>query len=75
MEYFKAKIIGRGEFPVDMLRHDACFPYSSADAATISRSFTDYDNWEVTVAKWGRNWQDDFTVARWNSFGCTVKED
>ena len=66
-----AKITGRGEFPIDMLRYDRCHPASSEDCDKIARSFTGFGEWTVTVAKDSRR---SWTVARWSSFGVKLEE-
>lgn len=66
-------VVGRGAFPFDMLRYDACWPYASPDAGAIH-----YDNLthegireirRVTLATHGRGVP---TLGRWSSFGWSV---
>ena len=37
--YHELTVRFRGEFPVDMLRHDCCWPKTGEDAAVLRRSF------------------------------------
>lgn len=66
-----ATITGRGGFPIDMLRYDECIPASEEDAGHIINSFGGFVRWTIRVRKvHPRNRFDNFTVARWESFGC-----
>ena len=71
-------VLGRGVFPLDMLRYDGCHPKLEADSATIRADGLR----EVTLHKtlnWGtphellKIWVP--TVGRWNSFGWAVLSD
>ena len=71
-------VIGRGVFPLDMLRYDGCYPKSEKDTVTMR---TDGLR-ELTLHKtlnWGtphellKVWVP--TVGRWNSFGWAVLSD
>lgn len=68
-----AIITGRGKFPIDMLRYDSCYPASEMDSIKIMTSHEEYCKWSIRVAKRPINRQDDFTIARWESFGCNVE--
>lgn len=62
---------GRVPFPIDMLRYDACWPVTAADAQAIEDSInrvsrTGYDVTLTTNSKYGP------TKARWNSFMWNV---
>ncbi len=71
---FFATIRGHGKFPVDMLRHDSCYPRTEADAATIERTFeTHHNHWTVRVVRLAAT-ATHFTDARWESFGVTLEE-
>lgn len=71
MYYTKFKVIGRRQFPLDMLRYDSAFPYDSAAAHSIA----DADNPEPRDV-----WLGAYhpvkgvvpTAARWRSFGWSV---
>ena len=60
-----AAVHGSGEFPIDMLRYDQCWPICEKHAHLFSR-----DNGEraIVVATHAHN----FTPARWHSFGWTI---
>lgn len=67
-----AKVSGRGEFPIDMLRRDSCSPATETDSMLISQTFKQYGYWEIYVkvrplsnAKSHNPWTND----RWTSFG------
>lgn len=67
-----AKVSGRGEFPIDMLRRDSCSPATETDSMLISQTFKQFGYWEIYVkvrplskAKSHNPW----TVDRWTSFG------
>jgi hypothetical protein len=74
MKTYKFTVIGKGRFPLDMLRYDACWPQSTEDGATISMSL-DKECRELRPAS---GWQvqlmgvNPATAARWSSFGWTV---
>lgn len=87
-EIVYAKIMGSGEFPLDMLRYDSCSPATEEDSGIIRSTFdwhrsnlTD-GNWVVLVKKVLREKRRKkdkffdvcFTAGRWNSFGCSVQE-
>lgn len=66
-------VVGRGEFPFDMLRYDACWPKTGDDAGAMH-----YDNVtregirevrRVTLCSDGRGAP---TFGRWSSFGWSV---
>ena len=38
-ELYLFTVVGSGEFPIDMLRYDGCWPYEREDAAKIEASF------------------------------------
>ena len=65
--------IGRGYFPIDMLRYDNCWP--AAEDNDISLSFdcrfrAAYPEHGFRILITGYNTP---TVGRWNSFGYSVK--
>ncbi len=39
MKQFTFTVRGKGEFPIDMLRYDSCWPMTAMDAAVITESF------------------------------------
>lgn len=71
-----AKITGAGQFPIDMLRYEECWPSREApDSRVVAESFDGVERWEVKVEKFydvktgTRAW----TPARWQSFGCVCE--
>ena len=67
-------VIGRGEFPMDMLRYDGCYPKSEKDTVTMQSDGLR----EVMLHKtlnWGHSKIWSPTVGRWNSFGWAVLGD
>ena len=71
-------VLGRGGFPMDMLRYDGCYPKSEKDTVTMQSDGLR----EVMLHKtlnWGtphellKVWVP--TVGRWNSFGWAVLSD
>jgi hypothetical protein len=74
---------GRGEFPLDMLRYESCWPYSGEDVAHIEPSYATAQNREelamreVRLCKYASSKRGPFvTIGRWDSFNWQViKED
>lgn len=62
---------GKGIFPIDMLRYDACFPDSEADSITIMAAETGAvaGSQRVTLRKVGNQ---PWTPERWLSFGWSI---
>jgi hypothetical protein len=67
---------GRGEFPLDMLRYDRCFPRTGEDADMMLRQPEHLRSTRcvtlVALARDNRFWQP--TEGRWLSFGWSVIE-
>ena len=71
---------GFGQFPLDMLRYDGCFPRNSADAASITDSLDPASRSverEVELVRYFSGSRQTapasaLTPARWRSFGWTV---
>jgi hypothetical protein len=68
---------GRGHFPADMLRYDACYPQSEDDSGKIMQSLYtgDAESREIRLAH--RVLKDEYlanypTEGRWQSFGWRV---
>jgi hypothetical protein len=59
---------GRGEFPIDMLRYDQCWPRREIDSGTIRRTNETRKVELMCINTTGRK----PTEARWKSFGWTV---
>ncbi len=83
LRYFTVR--GRGEFPLDMLRYDSCWPQQSVDADKISPTYDtlssesreDLGRRDVFLCKHTRlKTEPVATTGRWHSFGWdVVKED
>lgn len=66
---------GQGNFPLDMLRYDGCWPRSSSDSSEIIESMQEIairgtDVREIRLESATGN----LTAGRWNSFGWTITE-
>lgn len=73
MYKFRTVVEGNGQFPLDMLRYDMCWPRTEADSAKCQpdwtpelrrvevESFHDYAQWHPTEG-------------RWSSFGWKIVE-
>lgn len=72
---YKLTVTGRGQFPYDMLRYDACWPRMGEDAYAIPRperkEGVREDHREIQLLSYKLP-----TVARWASFGwsCSYVE-
>lgn len=64
-KFSKFTVNGRGEFPIDMLRHDRCWPVENMEA--VQR----YNEDAVSVVLYTDDWHQ-ITLGRWKSFGWTV---
>lgn len=62
-----AVIRGRGQFPIDMLRFDMCYPFRPEDSQGIIDTFATPHAWAIVVET--RNPRG-FELARWDSFSC-----
>ncbi len=60
---------GSGEFPVDMLRYDSCFPLEGQDASKLGHDRREHRC--VVLCRRGAS-ADGATGARWASFGWRV---
>lgn len=61
-------IRGGGQFPLDMLRYDQCWPETNEDVAVMHRSIEDtYEVWTLRMNSIKLP-----TIARWASFVCKV---
>ncbi len=61
-------VIGRGEFPIDMLRYDSAYPVTEDDSRVIGQRTYE---WDRGVLLQHRGVQKDWepTLGRWKSFG------
>ena len=67
-------VVGRGDFPTDMLRYDRAYPANTEDALRIAPSrYADPSNWDTRkVELISQNLP---TIGRWESFGWQVIPD
>ena len=74
MKLIRFKVSGSFRVPLDMLRHDACWPVDTIAATRLENSFDTRNprGYEVELAHWApnSNWQP--TEGRWASFGWYV---
>ena len=63
----KFTVQGSKDFPLDMLRYDACYPATSEDAINLAAK----DSRKVTLIS---TMITDPTAGRWNSFGWQVTD-
>jgi hypothetical protein len=67
------EVQGRMDFPLDMLRYDCSFPYSSEDVANIEDSSVNVDGVRrVRLVRYAdsKHWTP--TIGRWQSFLWSV---
>lgn len=73
---YRFRVQGRGPFPLDMLRYDACFPRSETDANVAQRDgeMTRGESRivELTALDRASYWTP--TEGRWKSFGWVLVE-
>ena len=63
------------QFPIDMLRYDACFPSSEMDSGYIIGSLTNFKRpIRVRISRWIQGKAPKPTIGRWESFGCKISE-
>ncbi len=67
-----AVVEGRGEFPFDMLRYDAAFPATSADASAMQMPDNDNGKRRVTVKRHSDTQDAGWNRDRWQSYGWPV---
>ena len=77
MKFIRFTVKGRFHFPLDMLRHDACWPIDSIAAARMEHSFDsrNSEGYEIELAHWAANSNWEPTFGRWASFGWHVMKD
>ena len=64
-----AKIIGFSDFPIDMLRHDNCIPFSNNDSIKIIQTFENLGRWEIFVKKLDDK---EWSIKDWKSAGVDL---
>lgn len=62
-------VVGRGPFPIDMLRYDSAWPMDTNDASEITKSYVSNFKWEVRLNTADRMAP---TRGRWDSFNVRV---
>lgn len=74
MRLYKITVEGSGQFPIDMLRRDMCFPHSESDALLMGVTSTEAVHRVVNLLTWRERCPTDHvaTNARWESFGWEV---
>lgn len=73
---FHFRVIGKGSFPLDMLRYDSCFPYMGEDAGQIEyRPDEPRSSRTVNLVHYNSEAKWTPTGARWESFGWRVVDD
>lgn len=65
-------VTGKHRFPIDMLRHDACFPQRSQDASAIQDSFSNREEQQVVLVMYHEYKDHNITEGRWESFSWPV---
>ena len=78
MHFVRFKVKGNFQFPIDMLRHDQCYPLTPTDSATISNSYLarNPEGFEVELGTYtSHRWANVPNVERWASFGWFVDPD
>ena len=59
-------------FPVDMLRHDSCWPAGTTDAVRISETILSFAEERLAPIELTTSDQANVTPGRWQSFGWRV---
>jgi hypothetical protein len=71
LEY--AAVVGRGEFPYDMLRYDQCWPASEQrDVPQMNSVYEDYRYCRIIIVARRRDLNRAWTSERWTSFGWSL---
>jgi hypothetical protein len=63
-------VVGKGPFPLDMLRYDGCYPATPGAVEAITSSFDKEHRQPYKVALLSNDVPP--TEGRWRSFGCSV---
>jgi hypothetical protein len=75
----KYRVIGRGDFPTDMLRYDGAWPSDTPSAANIAFDFlrgeNGYHMWRSNPRVVALKSYQQPTPARWDSFGWRVVDE
>jgi hypothetical protein len=73
IHFVEFTVSGFGQFPIDMLRYDRCFPADERESGQIMNTFTRrIRTWEIRLSAYASNkaWMP--CKGRWESFGCQV---
>jgi hypothetical protein len=75
MQVYIFNVTGSGQFPLDMLRYDSCYPATQTDVTKITDSIVDYRALGTRTVKVicrasRKGWEP--AAVRWASFGWTV---
>jgi hypothetical protein len=62
-------VTGRGTFPLDMLRYDSCWPYSSEDVFKMESDAREQRSIRLVTGS-----DHSPTIGRWNSFMWDAKD-
>lgn len=65
------RVMGKGSFPLDMLRHDSCWPRGQNDVGVIQESLDERTRIDRTV-ELSTGSSASPTEGRWESFGWRV---
>ncbi len=65
-------VLGRGDFPFDMLRYDACFPMDTEDARGLRTPENEGGHRMITLQRYVPDKHRIPALARWKSFGWVV---
>ena len=65
-------VAGTGPFPIDMLRHDCCYPAEEGDSDTIEYSFDSFADGKRIKRKITLISHASPTVERWNDSGWSI---
>jgi hypothetical protein len=72
------KVSGWGEFPLDMLRYDHCWPSSETEARSSLTMTHMNENFmqkrDVSLSRYVFNKKEAPTLGRWKSFGWNIVE-
>lgn len=69
-----ARVTGRGAFPLDMLRYDACHPRTGDDVSALHATFQERGTRSVVVCRFSQTASEAWTSDRWFSFGWALQE-
>jgi len=72
MKLQKFVVKGLGQFPIDMLRYDQCFPLREDESAKIAKSWRGLD---IELGRHVTDESDEPSYDRWLSFGWKVLPD